>query len=37
MITKIANGYGDFYTTGCVLDYPYLKKHYKMIVVDLVQ
>ena len=23
------------YTTGCLLDYIYLKKHYKMIVIDL--
>ena len=25
-IRKIAAGYGDDYTTGCLLDYPYLLK-----------
>ena len=34
-IRKIATGWGDDYTTGCVLDYIYLKNYYKMIVVDL--
>ena len=34
-ITKIATGYGDDYTTGCLLDYPYFIKTYKMIAVDL--
>ena len=34
-ITKIATGLGDDYTTGCLLDYTYFKKHYKMILVDL--
>ena len=28
---KIATGQGDDYTTGCLLDYPYFKNHYKMI------
>ena len=37
MITKIANGYGDYCTIGCLLDYPYFKKDYKMIVTDLVK
>ena len=23
------------YTTGCLLDYPYFKKYYKMIAIDL--
>ena len=32
---KIATGQGDDYTTGCLLDYPYFKKHYKLIAVDL--
>ena len=31
----IANGPGDDYTTGCLLDYSYFKDHYKMIAVDL--
>ena len=34
-IRKIAIGQGVDYTTGCLLDYPYLKNHYKMIAVDL--
>ena len=34
-IRKIATGKGDDYTTGCLLDYPYFKEHYKMISVDL--
>ena len=31
----IATGQGDDYTTGCLLDYPYFKNHYKMIAIDL--
>ena len=34
-IGKIATGRGDDYTTGCLLDYIYFKKYYKMIAVDL--
>ena len=34
-IRKIATGQGDYYTTGCLLDYPYFKDTYKMIAVDL--
>ena len=34
-IRKNAIGQGDDYTTGCLLDYTYLKKFYKMIAVDL--
>ena len=34
-IRKIATGYGDDYTTGCLLDYTYFIKTYKMIAVDL--
>ena len=30
-IQKVAAGQGDNYTTGCSLDYPYFKEHYKMI------
>ena len=26
---------GDDYTTGCLLDYPYFKKYYKVIKIDL--
>ena len=34
-IQIIATGQGDDYTTGCLLDYPYFKKYYKLITVDL--
>ena len=34
-IRKISTDKGDDYTTGCLLDYPYLKNYYKMIAVDL--
>ena len=34
-IQKIATGQGDDYTTGCLLDYNYFRKYYKMIVIDL--
>ena len=34
-IRKIATGQGDDYTTGCLLEYPYFKDHYKMTEIDL--
>ena len=34
-IRKIATSEGDDYTTGCLLDYPYFKKYYKLIAIDL--
>ena len=34
-IRKITIGQGDDYTTGCLLDYIYFKKCYKMIAIDL--
>ena len=34
-IRKIATGQGDYYATGCLLDYIYFKSYYKIIVVDL--
>ena len=34
-IRKIATGQWDDYTTGCLLDYIYFKKFYKMIAIDL--
>ena len=34
-IRKIATGRGDGYTTGCLLNYIYFRKYYKMIAVDL--
>ena len=32
---KIATGQGDYYTTGCLLDYNYFKNYYNMIGKDL--
>ena len=32
---KISTGQGDYYTVGCLLDYPYFKKCYKLIAIDL--
>ena len=34
-IRKVAIGKGDDYTNGCLLDYPYFRDSYKMIVVHL--
>ena len=34
-IRKIGTGQGDDYTTACLLDYPYFKKCYKLIAIDL--
>ena len=34
-IRKIAIGQGDDYTTGCLLNYPYFKDHYKLIAINL--
>ena len=34
-IRKITIGQGDDHTTGCLLDYTYFKKYYKMIAIDL--
>ena len=34
-IRKLATGQGEDYTTGCLLDYDYLKNHYRLIAVDL--
>ena len=34
-IRKIASGQGDDYTTGCLLNYVYFKKYYKIIAIDL--
>ena len=34
-IRKISTGQGNDYTTGYLLDYPYFKNNYKMIVRDL--
>ena len=34
-IRKIVIGKGDDYTTGCLLDYTYFKKYYKIAAIDL--
>ena len=34
-IQKTATGQGDDYTTGCLLDYNYFEKYYKVITKDL--
>ena len=34
-IRKVSTDQGDDYTTGCLLDYTYFKKYYKMIIIDL--
>ena len=34
-IRKISTGRGDDFTVGCLLDYPYFIKYYKLIAVDL--
>ena len=31
----LSNGQGDDYTTGCLPDYSYFEKQYKMIAIDL--
>ena len=36
-IRKSATGQGGDYTTGCVLDYPYMKKYYSIIVIDSIK
>ena len=35
VIRKIATRQGDDYTTGCLLDYPYVNDTYKMIAINL--
>ena len=34
-VKKVSTGYGDDYTTGCLLDYVYFKYNYILIAVDL--
>ena len=34
-IWKVSPGYGDHYTTGCLLDYAYFKGNYRLNTVDL--
>ena len=32
---KVSTGQGNDYTTGCLLDFAYLKKDYRLIAADL--
>ena len=34
-VRKISTGQGDYYTTGCLLDFVYFKNNYKLIAADL--
>ena len=34
-IRKISTGKGEDYTTGCLLDFDYFKKNYRIIAADL--
>ena len=34
-VRKISTGQGDDYTTGCLLDYSYFRKNYRLIAADL--
>ena len=34
-VRKISTGQGDDYTTGCLLDYSYFEKNYRLIAADL--
>ena len=34
-IWKLRTRQGEYYTTGCLLDYDYVKNHYRLIAVDL--
>ena len=34
-VRKISTGQGDDYTTGCLLDYSYFRKKYRLIAADV--
>ena len=36
-IRKLTTGEDGDYTTGCLLDYDYIKNHYRLIAIDLNQ
>ena len=36
-IIKTATGQGDDYKTGCLLEYAYFRKYYKMIVIKVIK
>ena len=35
--TKLTTGQCEYYTTGCLLDYYYIKNHYRLIAVNLIR
>ena len=35
MMRKVSTRQGDDYTTGCLLDFAYFEKNYRLIAVDL--
>ena len=35
VIRKVSSDQSNNCTTGCLLDYPYFKKYYKLIAIDL--
>ena len=34
IVKKLGTGWGDEYTAGCLVDYSYIKKYYKMITTE---
>ena len=34
-VRKVSTGEGDGYTTGCLLDFAYFEKNYRLIAADL--
>ena len=34
-IRKLTTGQSEYYTTGCLLDYDYIKNNYRLIAFDL--
>ena len=36
-VRKVSTGYGDDYTTNCLLDYAYFSDNFKLIAVDLIR
>ena len=34
-VRKVSTGQGDDYTTGCLLDFAYFEKNYRLIAADL--
>ena len=34
-IRKLTKGQGEDYTTGCLIDYEYIKNHYRLLAVNL--